>query len=214
MILFEWLGKDGDAQPFSLYSNGAGQSGTVALHTTAGEVLTNAKSLLFTQQTSSGDGKSAGLLYINRPLSFRRVRLLIAYRILNNDADFDTIALVLRDYDGVNSRQYALRQQSNAGATEEIQYLDSGGSNIDTTFRYPTDQGLAARQWHDMGFDADFTAKTYTRMSFDAAFDLSAVDAYESSTSDYPGMLIDLSISGGTTLVSLAVDSIRLEVID
>lgn len=215
MILYQWAGLEGDTSPFSVVQTGTGQSGTIAETTNAGQILTHEKALKFTQQTSSGAGSVTGAVTYPRPIGYDKYRLNWVYRLKSNDADWTSVAFKITDFDGTDGEEYELRIYSNAGATEEIQYLTTGDAFVDTGFTWVEDQGIGNRQWVNVGFDINTTDKKYTRQFCGSEFTLSSLDNY--SPGSYPAenaLAIAIEFVGVDTLCTFHLDSMTIEVVE
>lgn len=209
MILWQWLGEYGAVVPGYVVTSGTGQSGTVALTTSTGEVLTLANALKYTQQTSSGDGTVTMDVRIPRPLGARKMRITVDFLIPIADADFDRFMIRYYDYHPTIYYYYGLRQESNAGATEEIQYLNSAGAWVDTGFGYPSDQ---YKEWSRIQFTIDLGENKTTSMAFGSEFDLTSRDAAYGAGAFVPGQTIAMLFAGGTTAAEMFVDKIIIDV--
>jgi hypothetical protein len=214
VIYYEWLGNASDAQPFFTSSTGTGQSGTVAVTTTANNVLTRAEALALTEQTSSGSGESTGSIALPHPLGYKKLRLTWVFRVLMDDTDFYSVTVLMDEYDGTNVSKYEMAMQSDVGSTEQIKYRNSANTLVDTGFTYPTDQGFGGRGWHRAGMDISLEAKTYTRLAFDSEFDISTIDSYSVANASAECINISISCVAKTVLSTALFDSIVVEVLE
>ena len=215
MIVWEWTGQDGDAQPFTVTSTGTGQSGTVALHTTAGEVLTNAQSVKVNQLTSSGSGNVYAKVTLPRPIGVDKLRFNITYRLLNNDADFYWVDFALTDFDGADGEYYGIRHNSYLGAVEEIQYYTTGATRVDTGLAYPVDKGIANIAWWTLSIDLNTTTKKYTRFALNSDALLVDLDNYSPGSYEAEtGIAFVADLSGKDVASAFLIDSISLEALE
>lgn len=215
MIVYEWLGKADDVVPFSITQVGTGQSGTVALVSTANNVLTNAQAIKITQATSSGAGNVQARLVFPRPIGYERYRFSWVYRLENDDADFNHVRFQVVDFDGTDGEEYALFINSNFGSTKEIQYLTTGEAQTDTGLVYPEDQGIDDQAWTSIGFDVNTTDKKYTRQWLNSDYSLASRDNY--SPASYPGetaLYTFIKLLGTTTACAILIDSFTVETLE
>ena len=215
MIIYEWVGKADDVLPFSVTQVGTGQSGTVAIVTTANNVLTNAQAIKITQQTSGGAGNVQARLVIPRPIGYERFRYSWVYRLLNDDADFSHVRFEVTDFDGTDGEEYALFINSNFGSTEEIQYLTTGEAQDDTGLFYPPDMGIDDQAWSSISYDINVSDKKYTRQTLNSDYSLASRDSY--SPGSYPGetgIYTYIKLLGTTTACAILIDSFTVETLE
>lgn len=214
MRLFEWLGKASDAEVGETATSGTGQSGTVAIVSTASLVVTNALSYYITQQTSSGSGEVRNRIILPVPLPLQKMRATWLLRQSNTDANFGQLYTGLYYYDGTNANLADMVWNSNAGATEEIQYRNSSNVFTNTGFNYPADAGYLGASWHVVSFDVDFSTPEFTRLRFDEETDLVAKAMYAGANATYPCVTLETALAGQTSAANCSIDSITLDTLE
>lgn len=208
-VLWSWTGSSEEILFGATTASGTGQSGTAALSTTPLEVLTKAKSLHFTQDTSSGDGNVYLVQYLPLWSGVTKKRITYTFSPPGTDANFGYLNFVYREFDGSKYYDYTIKWNSNAGATEEIQYINSSGTLVDTGFTYPAD--ASASTWYELQVDIDISANTYTFIRLNEQSLQSTIPVYEPANSSDPTSNIILWINGSTTASAFNIDSVVIE---
>lgn len=211
MKLFNWSGAPGEVLSGSAAASGTGQSGGLALTTTAAEVLTGASALDFTQQTSSGTGTSANYWIMTLPLGSNIIRFNVVFNLKTADADVLYWLLTMTDYDGTNISSPGLRLNSNYGATEQVEYLNSSDAWTDSGLTYPADLASLYNLFLPMGFDYDRVNHNYLRMWIGEETLLSTISVKSSASSVVAHNNFGVSLAGDDTASECIVDSISLE---
>ena len=208
-ILWEWTGSDEDTLIGYDTTSGTGQSGGMALTTAQGTVLNKAKSMALTQQTSSGNGLVYWASYLPIWTGVTKKRATITFTPPGTDANFDFFQFTFREFDGSKYWDYSIKWDSNFGATEEIQYINSSGVWTDTGFNYPADE--TTNRWYELQIDIDIVDHLYTFIRLNNQSIQSNIDVYGPANGSFPTSNFILWLDGSTSAVQVNVDSLRLE---
>ena len=214
MRFWEWLGKASDAEMGETATSGTGQSGTVALESTATLVMSNAQSIRISQQTSSGNGQVTHRVVLPVPVYYTKLRARWFLRQSNSDATFDQVYTSLLYYDATNVNNFGFAWNSNGGVTKQIQYLNSAGTYVHPGFSYPANGGYLGASWHEIEMDVDISTPEYLRLQFDGETDLTAKAARAVANTTYPCIVLETALAGDANASSISIDQITLDLLE
>ena len=211
MRQFYWDGTLPNRNPWATSSNGTGQSGGVALDTTASRLLNGQVSCKMTSQTSSGNGTIGTSARVMQQTDWRYVRYFERFQIGTDSSSWANSGHALYIWTGAQYASLQLEIYSNDDSGSLIRVWDSTSAWVDTGLTWTAWNAGNRDAWFELEMVYDITADEYKMIRLSDDVVTTAFKLDWSANLAQPQFRIDSYITCATSAVSKHVDEQYVE---